>query len=67
MEKLFGEQMMQAFLGSVAAAVIVAVIAMFALDGVWRPSDKAYTTSGARITNEGHNLVGKDWYSSRQF
>ena len=58
---------MRAFVGSVAAAVIVAVDAMFALDGVWRPADKAYTTSGARISHEGHNLVGKDWYSSRQF
>jgi hypothetical protein len=58
---------MRAFLGSVAAAIIVAVIAMFALDGAWRPADKAYTTSGARITHEGHNLVGKDWASSRQF
>jgi hypothetical protein len=58
---------MRAFLGSVAAAIIVAVIAMFALDGAWRPADKAYTTSGARITHEGHNLVDKDWASSRQF
>jgi hypothetical protein len=58
---------MQTFLGSVAAAIIVAVGAMYALDGAWRPADKAFTTSGARITHEGHNLVGKDWASSRQF
>jgi hypothetical protein len=45
----------------------VAVGAMYALDGAWRPADKAFTTSGARITHEGHNLVGKDWYSSRKF
>jgi hypothetical protein len=58
---------MRTFIGSVAAAVVVAVIAMYALEGAWRPADKAFTTSGARITQEGHNLVGKDWYSSRQF
>ena len=66
-QKLSGEQMMPAFLGSVAAAVIVAVVAMFALDGAWRPADKAFTTTGARISHEGHNLVGTDWYSSRKF
>jgi hypothetical protein len=58
---------MRAFVASVAAAVVVAVGAMYALDGVWRPADKAFTTSGARITHESHNLVGKDWYSSRKF
>ncbi|MFL6802677.1 MAG: hypothetical protein ACJ8FM_01720 [Xanthobacteraceae bacterium] len=57
---------MRAFLGSVAAAIVVAVIAMYALEGAWRPADKAFTTSGARITHEGHNLVGNDWASSRQ-
>ena len=59
---------MRAFLGSVAAAIIVAVVAMFALDGVWRPADKAYTSkTGARVTYDDYNLVGKDWYSSRKF
>jgi len=58
---------MRAFLGSVAAAVVVAVVAMYALEGAWRPADKAFTTSGARITHDSHNLVGKDWASSRQF
>jgi len=58
---------MRAFLGSVAAAIIVAVIAMFALEGAWRPADKAFTTTGARITHDSHNLVGSDWYSSRRF
>jgi hypothetical protein len=58
---------MPAFLTSVAAAIVVAVGAMYALDGAWRPADKAYTTTGARITQEGHNLVGKDWHSSKKF
>ena len=58
---------MPAFLTSVAAAIVVAVGAMYALDGAWRPADKAYTTTGARITHEGHNLVGMDWHSSKKF
>jgi hypothetical protein len=58
---------MKAFLSGVAIAIVVAVVAMFALNGAWRSSDKAYTTTGARVTDAGHNLVGKDWYSSRRF
>jgi hypothetical protein len=58
---------MRAFLGSVAAAIVVAVVAMFALEPAWHPADQAYTTSGARISDPGYNLVGKDWYSSRKF
>jgi len=58
---------MRAFLGSVAAAVVIAVGAMFALDAAWRPADQAFTTSGVRLDQPGHNLVGKDWYSSRNF
>ena len=53
---------MRAFLGSVAAAVVVAVVAMFALEGAWRPADKAFTSpTGARVTHDGYNLVGKNW------
>ena len=58
---------MRAFLGSVAVAIIVAVVAMFALEGAWSPADKAFTTSSARVDNDSHNLVGKDWWSSRKF
>ena len=58
---------MRAFLGSVVVAIIVAFGAMFALNGAWRPADRAFTTAGARVTHDGHNLVGKDWYSSRNF
>jgi hypothetical protein len=58
---------MSAFLTGVAAAVVIAVIAMYSLNGAWKSSDRVYTTSGARVTDAGHNLVGKDWYSSRKF
>jgi hypothetical protein len=60
---------MRAFLASVAVAIVVAIGSMFALDAAWRPADKAFTTTGARITHDGSgsNLVGTDWYSSRKF
>ena len=58
---------MRAFLASVVVAIVVAIGAMFALDGVWRPADQAFATSGARVGDAGDNLVGKDWYSSRRF
>jgi len=59
---------MRAFWSSVAVAIVVAVGAMFALDGAWRPADKAFTSpTGARVTHDSYNLVGKDWYSSRRF
>jgi hypothetical protein len=61
------EDDMRAFLSSVAAAVIIAVVAMYALEGAWRPADQAFSTSGARVSDPGDNLVGKDWYSSRKF
>jgi hypothetical protein len=42
---------------------------VFALQGAWRPAAEAYTASGVRLTDAeaGHNLVGKDWYSSKKF
>jgi len=58
---------MRSFLGSVAVAIIVAIGAMYALDGVWEPADTAFTTDAARISHDGHNLVGEDWYSSKKF
>ena len=58
---------MRAFLSGAAAAVVLAVVAMYALNGAWKSADRVYTTSGARVTDAGHNLVGKDWYSSRKF
>jgi hypothetical protein len=59
---------MRAFLTGAAAAVVIAVIAMYSLNGAWKSSDRVYTSpTGARVTDAGHNLVGKDWYSSRKF
>jgi hypothetical protein len=58
---------MRAFLSSVAAAIILAMGAMFVLEKVWQPADKAFSTQGARISHDDSNLVGKDWYSSKRF
>jgi hypothetical protein len=56
---------MRAFLASVVVAIVLAVGAMFALDAAWRPADEAFTTTGARITHEGDNLVGKNWEGTK--
>ena len=59
---------MRAFLGSVAVAIVVAIGAMFALEGAWEPADQAFTSSsGVRLDDPGTNLVGKDWHSSKKF
>jgi hypothetical protein len=62
-----GFEIMREFLASVVAALVIAVIGMYALDPAWRSADKAYTTTGTRLTDTGHNLVGKDWHSSKRF
>ena len=58
---------MKAFLSGVGVAIVVGLAAMFILNTSWVPADQAYTTTGARVTDAGHNLVGKDWASSKQF
>jgi hypothetical protein len=62
---------MRSFLTSVAAAVVLAVGAMYLLtDFFQRPADQAFTspTNSVRIPDHGniHNLVGKDWYSANE-
>lgn len=58
---------MRVFLGSVVAAIIIAVAAVFVLDWVWQPADKAFSTEGTRVSHDSFNLVGKDWHSSKKF
>jgi predicted phage tail protein len=49
---------MKAFLASVVVAVVISVGASFVLDGNFQmTSPEAYTTTGARITSPGDNLV----------
>ena len=60
---------MKAFLASIAAALIVAVGAVYSLDATWqRQANQAFTSSSSvRLPDHGetHNLVGKTWYSAK--
>ena len=57
---------MKAFLASLVVAVAVAFGAAYLLESTWQSTAAdAYATSGARVGDPGHNLVGSDWYSSR--
>ena len=52
---------MKIILASLLAAVIIAVGAAYVLDAEQRPAYEAFTTSGARVGDPGHNLVGDKW------
>jgi hypothetical protein len=52
---------MKAFVLSVVAAIALGVMAAALLNIIQRPAYEAFTTSGARIADPGHNLVGPDW------
>jgi hypothetical protein len=57
---------MKAFLASLVVALAAAVGAAYLLDTTYQSTAAdAYTTTGARVGDPGHNLVGSDWYSSR--
>jgi len=49
---------MKAFVAAVIFAVIAAVGMSFLLNAYQRDSYAAYTTSGARVSDPGHNLIG---------
>jgi hypothetical protein len=59
---------MKAFFGGVAAALVIAIAAVYGLDATWqRQADQAFvspTSVRAPDHGETHNLVGKDWYSA---
>ncbi len=48
---------MKAFVAAVIFAVIAAVGAAYVLDTEQRDSSVAFTTSGARVSDPGHNLI----------
>jgi len=48
-------------LASVLVAVVLSLAASFILDASQRPAYEVYSTSGARVGNPGHNLVGPDY------
>ena len=52
---------MRAFLAAIAVALLTAGGAAFVLNADDRAAYEAYRTSGARVGDPGHNLVGDRW------
>ncbi|MBX9757585.1 MAG: hypothetical protein K2Y29_02325 [Beijerinckiaceae bacterium] len=50
---------MKAFIASVAFALVVAVGASFVLEQQQQSAASAFSTTGARVGDPGHNLIGK--------
>jgi hypothetical protein len=48
---------MKAFVAAVIFAVIAAVCAAYVLSAQQRDASVAFTTSGARVSDPGHNLI----------
>ncbi|WP_199805641.1 hypothetical protein [Bradyrhizobium lablabi] len=49
---------MKSFVAAVAFAVVAAVGVAMVLNTIQEPSSVAFTTSGARVGDPGHNLIG---------
>ncbi|WP_198164205.1 hypothetical protein [Bradyrhizobium jicamae] len=49
---------MKSFVAAVAFAVVAAVGVAMVLNAIQEPSSVAFTTSGARVGDPGHNLIG---------
>ncbi len=49
---------MKVFLAALVFAVVAAAGTAVFLSGIQQPSYSAFTTSGARVGDPGHNLVG---------
>ncbi len=52
---------MKVIFASVLIAVVIGVAAAFILDTAQRPAYEVYSTSGTRVGEPGHNLVGENW------
>jgi hypothetical protein len=52
---------MNIVISGVVAAVVLGVVAAFALRGAQEPAYEAYSTSGPRVDDPGYNLVGPRW------
>ena len=52
---------MKVIILSAVAAIVIAYAAFFVLDREQEPAYKAFTGSGARVSDPGSNLVGPDW------
>jgi hypothetical protein len=49
---------MKVFIAALVFAAVAAVGVAIVLNSVQRPSSVAFTTSGARVGDPGHNLIG---------
>jgi hypothetical protein len=54
----FRESAMKSFIAALLFAVLAAVAVSMLLNTFQRPSSVAFTTSGARVGDPGHNLTG---------
>jgi hypothetical protein len=52
---------MKPFLLSVAAAIVLGLAAAALLNSTQQRAYEAYATSGTRVSDPGHNLVGPRW------
>ena len=57
---------MKVMFASFLAAIVLAVAASFVLNGSQRTAYDAYATSGARVGEPGHNLVGPNWSGNNE-
>ncbi|WP_291844614.1 hypothetical protein [Bradyrhizobium sp.] len=49
---------MKVFVASLLFALVAAVGVALFLDTIQKPSSTSFTTSGARVSDPGHNLIG---------
>ena len=52
---------MNIVISGIVAAVVLGVVAAFALRSVQEPAYQAYSTSSTRVGEPGSNLVGQRW------
>jgi hypothetical protein len=52
---------MKVILGAILVAIVLGVGAALVLNTTQRPAYEVYSTSGARVGDPGHNLVGENW------
>ena len=52
---------MKVILGAILVAIVLGVGAAMILNTTHRPAYEVYSTSGVRVGDPGHNLVGEGW------
>jgi hypothetical protein len=52
---------MNIVIAGIAAAVVLGVVASFALRAGQEPAYEVYSTSSTRVGDPGYNLVGRGW------